>query len=197
MDWHVLRRFLVDCPTRRLLRPISFLSFCLSPPPPTRLSDDLMQTMDADRHHRSYRLPSGKSALSEGPSRERRRRKKKYPTNQKPHNKNGNKTSRCKSSTGITLDDKRLPALCSVCVEGRIPLCLIGSLPSREGWGGSLFFLLLPFFILLLLLYIYITNLEPNKLRLSLSSLSPFEFECAILWVIWGGTEKPKKKSFV
>jgi hypothetical protein len=25
------------------------------------------------------------------------------------------------------LDDKRLPALCGVCVEGRIPLCLIGS----------------------------------------------------------------------
>lgn len=126
---------------------------------------------------------------------EQEEEEKKNPTNQKPHNKNGNKTSRCKSSsTGITLDDKRLPALCSVCVEGRIPLCLIGSLPSREGWvGGSLFFLLLSFFILLLLLYIYITNLEPNKLRLSLSSLSPFEFECAILWVIWGGTEKQKK----
>ena len=29
-------------------------------------ADDLIQTMDADRHHRSYRTPSGKSALSEG-----------------------------------------------------------------------------------------------------------------------------------
>ena len=90
----------------------------------------------------------------------------------------------------MTTDCRRSVASAS---RGGSHFVLLALFLVERGGGGSLFFLLLPFFILLLLLYIYITNLEPNKLRLSLSSLSPFEFECAILWVIWGGTEKPKK----
>lgn len=67
------------------------------------LSDDLMRTMDADRHHRSYRPPSGKSALSEAANNNNKKKKPNPKNHIIAQRKTGRhkKPSRCKSSTGI------------------------------------------------------------------------------------------------